>query len=276
MVYHFGGRYFGVLYKAKYYKMRLISGQIYNVIFIPCFNKVVIGGRSRYDFQLFDTTKGSFSGKIIIPKNDACFWKQSLRVQFSVYGKSVIVFCPMPSLHLTIYDTAEFYKSGNLQLILKEGISLPVKGAYLIFNKDVYTVKYPYIVIFRKENMYKPVKHFVENMKDLRNCKNVRYTADTWSDMVLLYCTPGPHAIGFSTLYNPRNGIIRKGNGKTTIRELRMLHFDPLCNDIVFKHFKVYPADGSFWHFIASPQKKTDDIAENLTSIDSYKRVKLA
>jgi hypothetical protein len=275
-VYCLKRRYFRVLYKTQYSQHTCIIGQIYKVIFIPCFKNVRIGRRSRYDFLLFDTTKGSTSGKIIIPKNDGCFWQQSLRVTFGVYGKSIIVFCRIRTSHLTIYDISEFSKSGILELVLKNGTFLPLKGSlYAVFNKDVYTIKYPYLVIFRKQNLYKPVKHFIERAKDLRSCKSVQILPDTSSDMLFLYCTPGPHAVGFTTLCNPKDGMLRPATSRKTNIQESSVHINPLCDDINFRRFIFSPIDGSLLHLVDSP-KKAADVLDNLTSVDIYKRAMLA
>jgi hypothetical protein len=90
--------------------------------------------------------------------------------------------------------------------------------------------------------------------------------------MIMLSCTPGPHILWLKEVYSPKNGIVRRGMGHTTFKEILGTFVRPPCSDINQKYYHFFRFDGSLLHLIRSP-RKTANIKEYLTSVIIYRRV---
>jgi hypothetical protein len=251
--------------------------RVYGMLFNLYNNFILLStqNQKKYAYVLFDITKGRLQGKIVVPRTDICYM-DGYYVILGWHGKIVIA-CGHKGVkhHATIYDTIESNLTGHLNLILRNGISIPLRYTTvdIMINKggDVYAFSEYNVFAYRLQTRYQPDEHKIRHTRLIRDRRNLcKYRLDIWSDILYLICVPGPVAIAFLNLCDPVNGITRKRSSNNIFREL-IPSFHPPNKNPDTQHF--YFSDGSLLHLIRNP-KKTANVKEHLSSVDIYMRMR--
>jgi hypothetical protein len=224
------------------------------------------------NYVLFDITKGTFQGKVVIPRKDKCYKaRYNYDIDIGWHWKIVII-CGRRGvkIYATVYDSVESNLTGDLNLILSNGMSFRLRNKPLISNSgDVYSNRGGTFTVYRRRNRYKPFKQ-VTYTQSIRGCGIWAFRLDKWSDMPNYICVPGPVAIAFLNQCVPANGIVEKGSSNMPFYEL-IPSFHPPSKDDDVDHF-YFSMDGSLLHLIENPNK-TANVKEHLLSVDIYTRI---
>jgi hypothetical protein len=217
---------------------------------------------------LFDITKGTFQGQIVIPRKDVCY-TNSYDALIGWYGRIGIVCEGENYMTMYMYDSIESNVTGYINLILRNGISFHLisSSPILSIGGDVYLGAPHSVTLYRRKTQYQPVKHRIRHTELIRGDCNFR--VDIWSDVLNLICAPGPVAIAFLVdLCAPVDGIVEAASGNMTFREV-IPSFHPPCKDAVVEHFH-FSMDGSFLHLIGN-LTGTSTGRGHLLSVDIYR-----
>jgi hypothetical protein len=268
LVYQLKSTNFSILYKTRFYTRKNVCGwsiSLYkHFILFRC--ATYEKNRKKYTHVLFDITKDRFQGKVVIPRKDICYMVSYLVIVSCHHGK-MLISCRR-QVHMTIYDSIESNLTGYLNLILRNGITIPPSRSVILpsitKSGDVYSFRRNYFNVYRRETRYQPARHLIEHTRLIRGRPGCNYRVDIWSDTLYIICIPGPEAIAFLTICDPVDGIARKRPSNNKIFREVIPSFHPLSKDADFKHF-YFLKDGSLLHLIRSPKK-------TLSSADIYAR----
>jgi hypothetical protein len=234
----------------------------------------------RWHYILFNVAKGKHEGTIIVPNNDICYAPRiHYYVMIGYHGKALTYCKRRGRSNATIYELVESNQTTSFQLILKNGIKLPIKTAPVVLcSRGTYVFSrgsnLPGIVTAnRKENSYQAVIYRVKLFNSVMvGTSQGRFMLNLRFYLFYLLGYPGPRGIELTEIYSPKDGLIEKGLGRTTFQET-LTSFHPLSKDNRFgTHFNVNPDDGSILQVTLSRNKPTDR-REYLTSVEIYKRV---
>jgi hypothetical protein len=273
LVYNINDRYCNILYNTTFhYRYNFYYDANYKN-FITFFENPKLR-RIRRVF-LYDIIEGAFSGKIIIPAKEVCY---KVGIDFSLaigFLEEVIISCKSQGrFSLTIYDTAESNENGSFHLLLKNGVTVPLRKISGVICGGIYDLDtingHLYIIVCPRERRYKPVKYLVDTTQ-LENAQRVTIKFDPWSRHLFILGLLGPHIIRVTQLCNPRVGLLKKGTGNWILQQTRT-HIIPHSKDSDPKRFHISPFDGSLLHFIRSALI-TADKTEHFTFVEIYKRV---
>jgi hypothetical protein len=269
-VYQLSSKNFTVLYKTRLYSKHIIgiTPDLYKN-FILFLRKLP---QSLCESGLFDIAKGTFQGKVVIPRKDVhiCGLPRYLVVGF--HGK-IGVECGLVGMKVNfiIYDIVESNLTGYLNLILSNGISIQLRTHPLFSGDgDIYFGDIATLTVFRRQTRYhEPIKHRLRHAIHERYYCTYRFVI--LSDTLKIICTPGLFAIAFLNVCVPVDGILEKGSGNITFLE-QITSFHPYSKDADSNHLH-FSTDGSLLHLIRSPKKRAN-VKEHLSSVDIYTRMR--
>jgi hypothetical protein len=275
LVYQLRGRYFSNTHKTRFYgKVKGWMRAYYKQCIV-----FSVSNKGLFSCVLYNTTKGVFRGKVVIPSEEKCYANGKNYGFVIGFHSKVIIICTFQGRQrATIYDPVESNDTKSFSLMLINGITIPLRNTPpSIFSRDVYSYERGYLVVYEKENMYTPVQHNIKMIRKVQimlQRENTRHITmnmiyDARSDAVFLIFAPGPHfAIVLQRVYVPRNGLVTKGLGKMVFRDV-ISTYRPYGSDGNANNFH-FSIDGSFIHVIRSPQKNAD-VREHLVSVAVYK-----
>jgi hypothetical protein len=272
LVYQLNSNNFSILYKTRFYaKHRIgLSTGLYKTFILFHYKST----QTRWKNVFYDITKGTFEGKVVIPRKDACHRLCYTTIGFGWHGKIAIhIEREGVKLYVTIYDSVESNITGYLNLILRNGISIHYNNtAYISKEGDIYDydMDNDTITVYIRQIRYKPVKHVL-----IRHPSCMYYQRwhaimrlDILSDTIHIMCIPGPAAIAFPKRCIPVDGIVEKGAGNMIFRELIPSIHPSTSNATDVSNF-FFSMDGPLLHLIRNP-KKTDNVKEHLLAVDIY------
>jgi hypothetical protein len=150
-----------------------------------------------------------------------------------------------------------------------------MKRRNIILTKNIYAQQFVdgnlHIVVHLKANEYHPVTTRIRYTPPKGHLQYV-LRFNLFYNMPFIIMSPGPHACGFVHVYHPLNGLLRKGSGRTGLREVRASFYPQNVTDMNMGHFYFNPVDGSFLHFIESPTKSSN-VKNDFISVDIYKAI---
>jgi hypothetical protein len=231
-------------------------------------------------YLLLDIPNGKFSGKLVIPRDELCYKVGSdVGIHVGFKNKTLIVCKIRGYFRATIYDLVESTEIGSVQIVLKNGIGVPLKSMSEAVSGDVYNLKIlkdrMYVLTYQRQNEYKPRDYLFKLLGELRQIRRVNIMVNIWSDQLYVIGVPGPRAVVLCKIHDPKNGLIRNGSGQSTFLEIRT-HFHPRIAHInanlddQIKHFRFNPADGSMLYLIPSSRKGAKK--SHILYIDVYKK----
>jgi hypothetical protein len=248
--------FYGVVYDTRF--IRRGQGIEYDANykqFLPM--KYVPQSRTkRLHYDLYDVTKGAFSGNIVIPIKDICnVVGQVFSIHIGFQGKAAVAFCKIGGhLKVTLYNLAESNKTGRFQLVLENPVPVLVQSRAEVLNGVAYTSGVSngviYVSAYRKENWYQPVNHFIKLSSLLRGIHSYTTKFNSQFNLLIILGFPGPRAVGLKEVYDPLHGLIKNGTSKHIFHEI-MIYFDPKSADKNFHDFH-FDLSGSFIHMIRS------------------------
>jgi hypothetical protein len=274
------GIHYEVLYNTTLYRpntRRLGWDGFYKRYMITVFLLIHRGSKN----LLYDTTQGTFPGRVILPKKDRC---KRYRPILEIRDIGVVYCTPFRMrVVLTVYDLKESNTSnGSFEVHLINGVRLhpgikdvtgvPVKDGFTCL-KRVYT-NTPILVIdaYLKRNNYSRVWRGL--IKGFEHFQDITPRSNTYYDQVLLFVfqLKGVKVVGIEPNYEPRHGLIKNGSGASLLTEIPIqLNVGPsFKKDKNSRNFRISDTDGSIWHFVDSKSTKTARVKEKLIAVDVF------
>jgi hypothetical protein len=177
---------------------------------------------------------------------------------------------------LTIYDSVESNATGEFQLLLKNGVNVPLRKLRAplfigsIYDGDVINGR-SCIIIYQKEYEYQRKVYLIEmNKLGKKNAGRFFIRYNPWSKQLYILAIPGPYILRLTKLYNPWNGLLKEGTGKWTVQQTSIFVHPISKNKDLNKCFQFNPIDGSLLHLIRSPRGTADQREEHFTSVEVY------
>jgi hypothetical protein len=270
LVYQLNSKNVIILYKSRFNRKHILGLPPFlykKFILIICKSTQTLLTQ-RY-FVLFDITKSTFQGKVVIPRKDKCY-TADYNIVIGWHGK-IVISCRGLTIYVTVYDFVESNVTGFLNLILSNGTGVHL-GYLPVISKggDLYSPGFGCIIVCRRQTGYQPVKYMIRHTR-CQSGSVGNMMLDILSDTLQCIYFPGPCGIVFQSVCVPGDGIVEKGSDQMMFREL-ITSFHPPSKGADSERF-CFSMDGSLLHLIQNP-KKTANVKEHLLSVDIYTRMR--
>ena len=222
---------------------------------------------------LFDYTKGICIGMFIIPKSDACSKGSVLGLGITPWAWHIAaVRCIIKGRKvLTLYTTVESNQTEGLQVDLEYGIKLSTHflqsacfgGRYIFgfyFNKYSYK---NYVVLYHRINNYQPVDQLIH--KKLFSATFWHMNYDFYSNFLFLFEFPGPRALAYRQVYEPKDGLLKIGSGRMLLEEITTSFNFKMGKEQ--ENVDFYSSTGKWIHFVRTSKRAMDIV----TSVELYR-----
>ncbi|XP_064632905.1 uncharacterized protein LOC135491150 [Lineus longissimus] len=249
-VYHMSNGSFSVVYSTSFYPSLTIMGFFH--FLYKRFLIFVSRKTGHIAYRLFNIKQGQFEGAVVTPRRDACNGRRA-NINY-LFNDIFLVTCPTRDKS-SMYHVIEFNKTGISNLFLKPLTYLPLKLDPIFgHNGDIFCVNESngsYIITaYRRQNQYQPVIYIVKLIDVLKNCRHTFHLFSPLRDFLETLCLPGPsQAVTYQQIYQPKNGLRKKGAGKLILKPI-ILKFSPQRHDDNPHHVFFTPLDGSLLHVV--------------------------
>jgi hypothetical protein len=269
---------FCIVYNTKYQRKSCIPQHdaCYKQ-FIPC---GYVTKHKIFRFDLYDTTKGTFPGILVVPKEDICVPAvYGISVKIGRQGKAIVYCKNGEHLKATLYDVAESNHTAVFQLVLKNAVSVALKNRPEVLNENVYTTSvseapFPiHIHAYEKDTQYQHAEYSIQDYSTVLGAKVLSLRYDSWKGLLIALFFSGPRGIGLIKDKKPMNGLVESRLSARLFKEI-IVSFDPHNGDIRDLNF-YFNSCGSLLHKIRTRQKGYGNKkGYNYTYIDIYNVLK--